>query len=57
MKLQRKVATLLLASVAITHTSFTTSFATKHKPTLAEIEAAKKSAALETIAADAASAR
>jgi cell wall-associated NlpC family hydrolase len=57
MKLQRKVATLLLASVAITHTSFSTSFATKHKPTLAEIEAAKKSEALKKKAADAASAR
>ena len=57
MKLQRKVAILLLASVAITHTSFNTSFATKHKPTLAEIEAAKKSEALKKKAADAASAR
>ena len=57
MKLQRKVATLLLASVAITHTSFSTSFATKHKPTLAEIEAAKKSEALKKKAANAASAR
>lgn len=57
MKLQRKVAILLLASVAITHTSFSTSFATKHKPTLAEIEAAKKSEALKKKAADAASVR
>lgn len=57
MKLKRKVAILLLASVAITHTSFNTSFATKHKPTLAEIEAAKKSEALKKKAADAASAR
>lgn len=57
MKLHRKIATLLLVSVAVTHTSFSTSFATKHKPTLAEIEAAKKSEALKKKAADAAAAR